>query len=327
VLRVACAVHLDPRMRFVWLIGLSLVACAQTGVPEADDSEQQPDMEQDDDDLPTPPGGMQCEEGFHACGESCLAPQRNEPDRGCAQGCGQACAVPQNAVATCTDEGTCDFTCPAPYARVNDACVLLACDDAGYTCGTYTVGGSSIECGTCFGDVACGANHQCNIAPDFQENNNTVAKANSLGDLDDSEDPASWLDGLSIHSATDEDWYRFHITDGFDFGNPDATIQLADHDSTLGWLASTHELTVWFKCDSEDYGSSVKCGEWYTQSDENSLEDPALGIGCTANAQNVVWGDVAPSCTGTTDSGTVTVRVKKRGAPRGDTYDLYYAVD
>lgn len=71
----------------------------------------------------------------------------------------------------------------------------------------------------------------------------------------------------------------------------------------------------------------MKCGEWYTQSDENSLEDGALGLGCTTNAQDVVWGDVAPSCTGTTDSGTVTIRVRKLGPVKGDTYDLYYAVD
>ena len=304
-----------------------LAACAQTGVPVTEDPSADPDMEQDDDELPTPPGGMSCEEGFHACGESCLAPQQNKPDRGCAQGCGQACTVPENAVATCTEEGACDFTCPSPLARVNDACVLLACADVGYTCGAYTVGGSSVNCGSCFGNTSCGANHQCTIAPDFQESNNTVAAANDLGDLNDADDPSSWLDNLSIHTATDEDWFRFHITDGFDFGNPDATIQLAEHAASIGWLDSTHELTVWFKCDTADAGSSVKCGEWNVQSDENSLTSSTLGVGCTVNAQNVVWGDVAPSCTGTTDSGTVTVRVKKRSAPRGDTYDLYYAVD
>lgn len=235
--------------------------------------------------------------------------------------------MPENAVAACSADGACEWSCPSPFAKVGDACVLLACADAGYTCGTYTAGGSSIECGSCYGDTTCGANHRCTIAPDFQENNNTVARANQLGDLNDADDPSKWLDGLSIHDSTDEDWFRFHITDGFDFGNPDATIQLANHTSTLGWLASTHELTVWFRCDTADAGSSVKCGEWYTQSDENSLDDPTLGIGCTANAQDVVWGDIAPSCTGTTDSGMVTIRVKKHGAPRGDTYDLHYSVD
>lgn len=326
------AFRLSTRLLSPFVACLVLASACATGAPEFpvedDDSGQQENMEQDDDLTPPPPGGgPQCEDGFHACGESCLVPQQNRPDRGCAQGCGQPCNVPENAEATCTEQGTCDFTCPSPFARVGDACVLLACEDAGYSCGTYTVSGSSIDCGSCYGTTACGTNHLCDVAPDLQEADNTLATSNKLGDLDDYDDPSQWVDDLSIHSASDEDWFQFHITDGFDFGNPDATIQLADHDTQLGWLASSHELTVWFKCDTTDYGSSVRCGEWYTTTDENSLSDPALGIGCKVNATYVVWGDIAPSCTGTTDAGTVTFQVKKQRAPRGDTYDLYIAVD
>ena len=245
----------------------------------------------------------------------------------CALGCGTPCGAPEGGVAACKTEGTCDFTCPAPYAKLDGSCVLAACEGAGYACGALTDdGGTQIACGSCFGTVGCGADHQCNIAPDAREPNNAIAQATNLGSFNDYDDATLWVDNLSVDDRLDTDFLKLQIVDGFDAGNPDATIQLATRGTQQGWLDSSHELTVWFKCNTADNGTRVRCGESATVMDENAFTDPNLGVGCRVTAQYVVWADIAASCTGTTDSGTATLRVRKSSAPRGDTYDLYVGV-
>jgi hypothetical protein len=275
-----------------------------------------------------PPSAATCADDEHACGETCMTELANEPANGCAFGCNAACPAPANAIATCSIEGTCDFRCPTGFARVGQACVAEVCEQKGYTCGAFVDDtGAVFDCGGCIAGSQCGANHQCAIAPDSREENDTVAHAKSLGDLDDAYDPVQWIDNLSIDASADEDWFRFHLTDGFDGGNPLATIELRDRESSQGWLESQHELTVWFKCDTQELLSSVRCGEWYSEKSANTLLDPQLGVGCTVDATYVVWADVAPSCAGATDSGTVTFRIRKHTVPRGDLYDLRVSVE
>lgn len=276
----------------------------------------------------SPPSAASCAEDEHACGDTCVMQQPNDPGVGCSFGCNAACPVPANGIPACTAAGTCDFRCPAGFARVGQACLAAACEQKGYTCGNFIDDtGAPFDCGGCLGSSQCGANHQCVIAPDSREDNDTLAQAKSLGDLDDSYDPVMWIDNLSIDATADEDWFRFHVTDGFDAGNPVGSIELRNRATSLGWLDAAHELTVWFKCDTQDALSWVRCGEWYTTESENTLLDPQLGVGCTVDATYVVWADIAPSCTGTTDSGVVTFRIRKRTAPRGDLYDLRVSVD
>ena len=303
---------------------LSLVACASGAPADMTPDAVGPDAEQP----PQPPSAASCEEDQHACGSTCVEQMPNDPSVGCSFGCGSPCPVPANASGTCSAAGTCDFRCPPGLARVGNACVAAACEQKGYACGSFVDdSGTAFDCGGCVGASACGANHQCVIAPDSREDNDTLVQAKSLGDLNDADDPLMWIDDLSIDATADEDWFRFHITDGFDYGNPDASIELSNRASQLGWLDSPHELTVWFKCDTANATSHVTCGEWFVTKAENTLNDPALGIGCTVDAQYVVWADVAPSCTGIADSGTVTFRVRKKTPPRGDLYDLRVAVE
>ncbi len=298
---------------------LFLVACAGGQPADTHPDASAPDAEPP----PQPPSVIDCAPDQHACGTTCVAPQANDPAVGCTFGCGTPCAVPANAIGACTAGGTCDFTCAAGLARVGGACVAAACEQAGYACGRLVDDtGAVFECGACTGAAQCGASHQCAIAPDAREDNDSLAHATDLGNVNDADDPLLWIDDLSIDSPADEDWFRVHITDGFDGGNPDASIELLDRESRLGWLASAHELTVWFRCDTADAGSRVRCGEWFSTAAENTLDDPALGTGCTIDATYLVWSDVRPSCSGITDSGTVTMRIRKRTPPRGDTYDL-----
>jgi hypothetical protein len=272
---------------------------------------------------PRPPGVPECSEDHHACGTTCIPQKPNLPSVGCTFGCGAPCEPPPSGIATCTAGGTCDFTCPAGLAKVDGRCVAAICDQRGFACGTTVDDtGAAFVCGTCRECV----DHQCVIAPDAYEDNNTSTTAALLHDFDDAADRSLWIEDLSIHTH-DEDWFRFHITDGFDGGNPDGAIELADRTRELGWLSSPHELTVWFKCDAGNVSSTVRCGEWFTEQARNTLADPALGVGCTADGTYVVWSEIWPSCQGIADSGIVTVRVRKRTPARGELYDLHIAVD
>lgn len=262
---------------------------------------------------PRPPSVLEC------------APQPNDPSIGCAFGCATPCPTPAHAVASCTAAGTCDFRCPPDLAKLDGACVAAACEQRQLACGTIVDdAGASFDCGTCVG--AC-VDHACVIAPDAREDNDTAAQAIVLGDFNDALDPTVWIDDLSIATADDEDWFRFHVTDGFDGGNPVATIELLHRASQLGWLDSRHELSVWFKCDTANVASTVRCGEWFSEQARNTLSDPLLGTGCSAEGTFVVWSTIRPSCTGIVDSGIVTFRVRKRTPPRGDTYDVRVAVE
>ena len=292
-------------------ISISASACASAAPADVPDSG------------PRPPGAPECIDDHHWCGTACIRQKPNVPSVGCTFGCGAPCEPPPSGIATCTSGGTCDFTCPAGLAKVDGRCVAAICDERDYACGTTVDdAGTAFECGTCSECI----DHACVIAPDAREDNNTPERATLLGDFDDATDRSLFVDDLSIHTH-DEDWFRFHITDGFDAGNPDGSIELADRARELGWLSSSHELSVWFKCDTANASSTVRCGEWFTEQTRNTLSDPVLGVGCVADGTYVVWSEVWPSCQGIADSGIVTFRVRKRTPPRGDGYDLRVAVD
>lgn len=280
---------------------------------------------------PIPGGSASCGMNEHACADSCVANQTNDPNVGCAMGCGGACTSPANGSSTCTESGTCGVTCNSGYSLVGEQCIADSCQQVGYSCGTYATSSDSVDCGTCLDSAVCGADHTCQIARDAKEPNDTLSAATQLGDYNDADDREDTTRSLTIDSASDEDWFTFHVTDGLDFGNPDAYVDVSHStllgDWDVGWLESPHELTLWFKCDGADNGSTVECGEWYTTYDTNSLNDPELGVGCTIDATYVIWAHVAASCATTSENGTVTVRVRKTDVPMGDTYDLTVKVE
>lgn len=314
-------------MAVLLLAGLAGMTGAGCAAPTNLDGEPLPEPP-DDDTPPPPPDGTTCAPDEHACGRSCFTDQANDPAIGCALGCGEACPAPANGVAVCTPGGTCDIACAPGYARDGAACVPFACEAAGYACGAFVDdAGTAFDCGSCAPGTGCGPTHQCAVARDAYEPNDARGQAHDLGPMDDAEDPTKWLDRLTVASTTDEDWFTFPVLDGWDGGNPDVRVQLTDRVDGLGWLSSSHELTVWFQCDSGDAGTVVRCGEWYSTFDENGLSDPGLGVGCQVDATYLVWADIAPACAGVTDSGRVTIRVRKTSAPRGDTYDMFVGVD
>ncbi|HVK83032.1 MAG TPA: hypothetical protein VM513_02945 [Kofleriaceae bacterium] len=310
---------------------LALAACAQTGDSPA--GEEEPETKPADDDGPGGPAGSeQCEDGYHACGQTCLADSatNDKPELGCALGCGQPCPTPANGVAICTDDGICGFECEAGFARLGSQCVASVCDSVGYGCGTYTDDdGTSFSCGTCAGGSSCGTNHQCTVAPDAKEPNDTAAQAKYLGSYSDYDELTTWTENLNIHSTTDEDWFKLDVVDAWDGGAPRVKVELARRDATNAWLASPHELTIWWKCKSTDGddGTSVNCGEWYTPGPSNNVSDPVMGKGCKINATQIPWAHFTAACKGWDESGSVTVRVRRLSAPLGDDYDVFVRVE
>jgi hypothetical protein len=187
-------------------------------------------------------------------------------------------------------------------------CVARTCASEQFACGAFRdVGGDAFDCGTCIGTAAC-VDHVCTIPADAREDNDDLARATWLGSLDDRDDAYLRLADLTIDSATDHDWFQFHVTDAFDAGNPRISLSLT--------AAARHELVVYFKCDSVDEATVAFCGE-----SQNAVFDPALGIGCVANAASI-QADIVPYCKGIADGGTVTLRVGTHQPPRGDPYEL-----
>lgn len=325
-------------MRTVVILVSLLTACASSSNEAADEldptmdpNDQAEDEGIEEDETPPGPASNECKAAEHACETECVANRDNDPSVGCSMGCGGACAAPENGTATCDSAGVCGFSCNAGFARVGDQCVSGVCETVGYSCGSYDDGQSTFNCGTCLDNATCGIDHVCARPRDALESNDSLATPTQLGDLKDSDDALVEIGGLAIDSEQDVDWFRFHVTDGFDGGNPDAHVTLSHHFTSsgfsLGWLSDRHELTVWFKCDGGDNGSSVECGEWYSTLDTDSLRDPELGIGCKVDATYLVWAHVSASCATTSDNGTVTVRVQKNYVPMGDTYDLEVLVE
>jgi hypothetical protein len=325
-------------MRTAIVLVSLLTACADSSFDAADDpgggsgNDQAEDQGMEEEgETPPGPGATACKSNEHACDMQCVTDRANTPEAGCAMGCGGACPVPANGTAMCDAAGVCGSTCNDGFTRIGDQCVSNVCEAVGYSCGTYGEGTGAVSCGSCLDGATCGLQHACTRPRDVKETNDTLAAATPLGDLKDSDDARVEVGGLSIDSAQDVDWFKFHVTDGFDGGNPDAHVTLSHTYVTsgydVGWLSDPHELTVWFKCDGEDNGSSVECGEWYSTMDTDSLHDPALGVGCKVNATYLVWAHVSASCSTTSDNGTVTVRVKKNYVPMGDTYDLDVLVE
>ena len=96
-------------------------------------------------------GCSNCVGGFHKCGTTCEQDHANTPSAGCTLGCGStACPAPQNATATCTTDGHCDFTCAGSFEK----------SDAGCDCasGTMLCGSTCQQCCT---DTDCTGHQTC----------------------------------------------------------------------------------------------------------------------------------------------------------------------
>jgi hypothetical protein len=197
----------------------------------------------DPDGGPGPDGGAMepdadvatCGAGQHLCGATCTDPMPDLPANGCRLGCGEPC--PGGADAICTEDGTCGLL----------DCSPTTCDGLGASCGTVDDGcGHRISCGTCEEGLVC-ADNQCLCMGDPHEENGTTGTATSLGTLSDGDDATRSVTTGTLHTATDDDWYRLEVENAVDFGDPVITVTLTDLPA-----GEDYDLGAWYDCPDGD---------------------------------------------------------------------------
>jgi hypothetical protein len=264
----------------------------------------------------SPDGGgpVDCPVGEHECDGTCTPDGDNSPEGGCATGCGVACDSPASGmgVATCSQDGTCDFECDEGYERLGGDCVCAAqvsCETLGRECGSVPDGcGGAMDCGACGDGSTCNANGTCGgCDADDAEPNETQESGFDLGEYADSPKSGEDWSLFGISDEFDNDWFIATVKDKFGVlnpGNPDVRV-------TLGGVPSgdDYELAVWYVCDS---GS----GEGGGHSCDEGTDDTAGGNACLANtgAEGEAVVKVSTTCNGSNESGTVAIRVRANSA-------------
>jgi hypothetical protein len=162
-------------------------------------------------------------------------------------------------------------------------------------------------------------------AADAFEANDTQETARDLGSLQD--DPDSSHDvSATVHSGSDVDWYRVHVSDTGLGGDPNVTVSVPQGFS----------VTTWFVCD-QGRVTNKTClqgsSEYMTVNDvegcRGSVPEPATD----ANGNTVYASDeVAASttdCSGTSDdNGTLFIRVERSSSQASTcAYDLSIVVE
>lgn len=175
-------------------------------------------------------------------------------------------------------------------------CEPSSCETLPAACGDHDDGcGGTLACGTCPAGSDC-VEGACGCSPDSGEPNENRLTPHELSPFSDAPDTAMTFDSFGLHAASDEDWFRFAVSDDFDSGNPQLTVRLEGIPS-----GSDYELTVWYACDSGGDDSSCTRG----------TPDNMIGNGCTSatagSADETV--EIDTNCSGADDSGKVYVRI------------------
>ncbi|MCA9581714.1 MAG: hypothetical protein KC416_07955 [Myxococcales bacterium] len=248
----------------------------------------------------------ECDSGEHICGSECVADEENTPDVGCRRGCGSPCTPPEDGrgEATCSPDGFCDVSCTAPYAKVGGQCECdegITCESAGAQCGDIDDGcGGTITCGECGGEgESCSQNQCTSCTTDDGEPNEDSSKAFSVGEYKDGSKTSMEFTTYGLHGAGDVDWFVGSVKDTFGVtnpGNPDVKIVLRDIPT-----GDDYTLAAWFECDKGN--SAPSCA--------GDVDDPSLGSGCISDngGTNNETIEFKSSCDGTSDDGTLYVRV------------------
>ena len=74
----------------------------------------------------------------------------NDPAMGCSATCGAPCTAPNNAVATCSDAGACDFSCTGTFLKADGGC---GCPMGQMACAS--------GCAQCCNDLDCPNHTAC----------------------------------------------------------------------------------------------------------------------------------------------------------------------
>lgn len=140
-------------------------------------------------------------------------------------------------------------------------------------------------------DDGCGATIDCGETPctDAKEGNDTLQTASDIGDMTDNPDSSRLYADLTLDDG-DEDWFRANVADTGFGGNPLITVT----------TSADLEVLVVFSCTSKPDSSTCTTG----------TPDTTNGAGCLGTKTVVL----STSCSGTTESGTAYVRVRKKAS-------------
>jgi hypothetical protein len=203
-------------------------------------------------------------------------------------------------VAACAMDGTCTWTCEAPFRREGDRCVCTptTCEAMGYECGAPDNGcGMTLDCGRCMDGATC-TTGRCACTPN-DSNTMPSAVGPRLNDADDPPDVV--LNAVSLHTMRDEDWFSWPITDGSDGGNPRITVTLRNIP-----IGSDYELSAYYVCGDRTDNSSCAAGS----------PDNFVGRGCAGSASGAtpetveLETDCDRGLLDANDDGTLLVRVR-----------------
>ncbi|UJR87285.1 hypothetical protein [Sandaracinus amylolyticus] len=229
-----------------------------------------------------------CGPDEHECNGVCREDGENDPATGCRLGCGAPC--PGGTDAICEPDGTCGLT----------ACTPMTCEEQDAICGLVDDGcGRRRSCGTC--DATQGercVSGMCVCEGDSNEPNDSPSAAPALGAVDDSDDPPAMTIEGTIHTASDEDWYRVDVVDGGFDGNPIIVAEIVSAPA-----GPNYEIAAYYVCNAGGDTSRCTAGG----------SDNMLGRGCTSAGVASDRVALDTECNTTTDSGALYVRVRAAG--------------
>lgn len=245
--------------------------------------------------------GSSCLTGTHLCGTTCINDRSNDPSIGCALGCEGPCPDgPAHSIASCNEDGECDFQCESPWVREFAECVCtpVTCETLHATCGAPDNGcGVPLSCGTCGTNEMC-VEGACSCSPDPNEPNNTAGTARAIGSFNDADDEERTFTNSNIHASTDGDWFSFQVTDGNDFGDPHITVRL---DSIP--IGSNYDMELYFACDPGGDASTIE--------DCTAFSDGLGHDGCASRNSGTTReiATIIAHCSTSSENGTALVHV------------------
>lgn len=215
--------------------------------------------------------------------------------------------MPTGGAAACSSTGVCTVMCVPPFRPVGDTCVCEArtCADMGFMCGAPDDGcGMTLDCGACAMGAAC-VDGRCACARDDREPNDSSTEARMIGMFTDDPRSGTTFSSLTLHSASDEDWFRFAVDNvrGILGDNPHIRVSLRDVPA-----GSDYDLGAWYVGN----GSCDEAVEIMAGTADNTLGRGAVSAGVGGTTETVEFLVDCAGAFSSDEDGTVWVRVHSR---------------
>ena len=152
---------------------------------------------------------------------------------------------------------------------------------------------------------------------DVFEPNNTLSSSFVLKDMRDHPDTTQTLTS-SVHRGRDADWYRVHVDDTGAGGNPNVTASVSDGFDVSTWYVCDASSS-WVDCEIGSVDNERVVGVEGCRGTTSTWEERIDGPGTVVRSTT--------ECSGSTDNGTLYVRVERKANTTACTYALTVTVD